>query len=548
MSLSSSKWLALVAALASAGPVAAQTFPKPDYFHQMWAPAAVPDRVPGPEGLRDYVIDGKLRLSVDDAVRLTLLNNTNVRVDVLAVDQARNSLLGSYSPFDPQQVTSFFSNRATSPSFTQLAGAPTLSQLLQTTSIGVQQNLDFGGQYNVNFSNGRTSTNSQFNFFNPSDSSSLNFSFTQHLLRNRGRMPNRAPIVIAQRGLNQSRATFQAAINDTVLTAVFQYWDVVLGRENLGVVRKSLAEAEASYNQSKRALELGALPPLDIYRSESEVAARRLSVIQAEYQLKQSEDIFRRTVGADLDPYVRALDLDLVEKTEPTGELISMDIESALKRALANRPELEAVRQQLAVDETNVRVFHNQLLPDLSLALGYTSNGLGGNQFNTAATPPVLVSRGGFGDALGQVFGFGFPAYGFTLQLNLPIRNRGARANLGNALVSRRRDLYFDRQTRQGITLEVTNAVHTLEEAKLSIAAAKIARDLSEKNVQAEQRKFELGEQTIFFVLEAQTELAQAEASLVQAEVNYQRAVSQVDHATGGLLDRYHVQIAQTIH
>ena len=96
--------------------------------------------------------------------------------------------------------------------------------------------------------------------------------------------------------------------------------------------------------------------------------------------------------------------------------------------------------------------------------------------------------------------------------------------------------------------MEVTNAVHSLEQAKLSISAAKIARDLSEKNVQAEQRKFELGEQTIFFVLEAQTELAQAEASLVQAEVNYQRAVSQVDHATGGLLDRYHVQIAQTIH
>ncbi len=157
MSFPSGKWIVLSLFIASAQPVAAQTFPKPDYFQQMWAPAAIPDRVPGPEGLRDYVIDGKVRLSVDDAVRLTLLNNTNLRIEVLAVDQARNSLLGSYSPFDPQQVTSFSSNRATSPSFTQLAGAPTLSQLLQTTSIGVQQNLDFGGQYNVNFSNGRTS-------------------------------------------------------------------------------------------------------------------------------------------------------------------------------------------------------------------------------------------------------------------------------------------------------------------------------------------------------------------------------------------------------
>ena len=319
-------------------------------------------------------------------------------------------------------------------------------------------------------------------------------------------------------------------------------------RDNLEVVKKSLSEAEASYKQSKRALELGALPPLDIYRSESEVASRRLSVIQAEYQLKQSEDIFRRTIGADLDPFVRALDLDLEEKAEPTGELVSMDVETALKRALDNRPELEAEAHQIAIDETNVRFSHNQLLPDLSLSLLYTTNGLGGNEFNTAATPPVLVSRGGFGDALGQVFGFGFPAYGFSLQLNLPVRNHSAQANLANSLVSRRRDHYFDRQERQAITLEVTNAVHTLEEAKLSIAAAKIARDLTEKNVEAEQRKFELGSETIFFVLEAQTELAQAESALVQAQVNYQLAVLQVEHSTGALLDRYHVQIAQTTH
>jgi outer membrane protein len=548
MSLPSGRWILSVALVAAIQPAAAQTFPKPNTSQQIMAPASVHESIPGPEGLRDYVVDGKLRLSVDDAVRLTLLNYTNMRLDALVVDQARNNVLGSHAPFDPQQVTSFQSNRATSPSFTQLAGAPTLSQLLQTSSVGVQQNLDFGGQYNVNFSNSRTSTNSAFDFFNPSDFSSLNFSFTQHLLRNRGRMPNRAPIVIAQRGLNQSRATFRSQINDAVLLAVNQYWEVVRQRDNLEVVKKSLSEAEASYNQSKRALELGALPPLDIYRSESEVAARRLSVIQAEYQLKQSEDFLRQTIGADLDPYVRALDLDLVEKAEPEGELFSMDIETALERALANRPELEANRNQLANDETNVRFSQNQLLPDLSLSLGYTSNGLGGNEFNTVPTPPVLVSRGGFGDAFGQVFGFGFPTYGFALQLNLPIRNRGARANLGNALVSRRRDLYFDRQERQAITLEVTNAVHTLEEAKLSIAAAKISRDLAQKNVEAEQRKFELGSETIFFVLEAQTELAQAESSLVQAEVNYQRAALQVEHATGELLDRYHIQVAQATH
>jgi outer membrane protein TolC len=116
---------------------------------------------------------------------------------------------------------------------------------------------------------------------------------------------------------------------------------------------------------------------------------------------------------------------------------------------------------------------------------------------------------------------------------------------LGNALVSRRGDLYGERQLREQVTLDVSNAVHQLEQAKLSIAAGKEAVDLAKKSMAAEQRKYELGQGTIFLVLEAQTELAAAQQSLLQAEVGYQLAVAGVDHAIGGLLEPYHVQIAE---
>ncbi|PYU77874.1 MAG: hypothetical protein DMG51_19755, partial [Acidobacteria bacterium] len=115
--------------------------------------------------------------------------------------------------------------------------------------------------------------------------------------------------------------------------------------------RKSLEEAQKSYDHDKKALGLGALPPLDIYRSESQVASRRVGVIQAEYALKQAEDQFRQIVGADLDPAIRVLDLELIDQPEPIGDLPNMDIATALTRSLANRPEFEAARQQLANDE-----------------------------------------------------------------------------------------------------------------------------------------------------------------------------------------------------
>jgi outer membrane protein len=115
---------------------------------------------------------------------------------------------------------------------------------------------------------------------------------------------------------------------------------------------------------------------------------------------------------------------------------------------------------------------------------------------------------------------------------------------MGSALVSRRSDLYGERQLREQVMLDVSNAVHQLEQAKLSIAAGKEAVDLAKKSMAAEQRKYELGQGTIFLVLEAQTELAAAQQSLLQAEVGYQLAVASLDHATGEMLGPYHVQIA----
>jgi outer membrane protein TolC len=496
-----------------------------------------PGPLPAAEGFQDHVVNGKLVLSLEDGIRLALANNTNIRLDYSQVQFAENSIHRSHQAFDPSLFSSFNNQRAKSPSFTQLAGAPVLSSLSQNTIINYGQAFETGTRFQTSFNASKLSTNSSFNSFNPSISTALTFSVTQPLLRNRGLFPNRVPIVIAQRNLKQARASFESQVNDIVLLAVGQYWNVVQARENLAVQRKSFDEAQKSYDRDKKALGLGALPPLDIYRSESQVASRRVGVIQAEYALLQTEDQFRYVLGADIDPAIRALDLELTENPEPGTVLVSVDSATALERALANRPEFEAQRQQLANDETALRLAHNNLRPDLELSGLYSGNGLGGNELS----PPV---SGGFGSSLNQLFHFKYPTYGAALSLSLPLRNHAAEANLGDALVIRRRDQYQERQTRQSIALEVTNAVHMLEQTRLSVEAAKIALDLAEKNLHADERKYELGAQTIFFVLEAQTELAQAEQSLLQSEIGYQLAVAAVDHSTGELLAHHHLQIA----
>jgi len=523
----------------------AQIFPTPDYFRKVILRPQTPTQVPGPEGLSDHVKDGKLTLSVADTIKLVLANNTDVRINRLSLETSQYNLLRSYTTFDPSMTLSFGSTRTTSPTILQTEGATILSQLSQTSRASYTQTFQTGTNVGINFNASRSVTNNRFSNFNPSISANLQFTVTQPLLRNRGLFPNRAPIVIAQRNLRQTQANFRAQVTDSIQSAVNVYWSVVQARENLSVLQRSLELAEATYQQNKRALELGALPPLDIYRSESQVASRRVSVIQAEYALKQTEDNFRRTIGADLDPKIRALDLDLLDKPEPMGELATMDAAEALQSALTKRPELEALRQQLGTDDISLRLAHNSMQPDLSFSTTFTSNGLGGNQLNTSVTPPVVISEGGLGDAFDQIGSWNFPTYGFTLTLRLPLRNRAAVADMANAQVSKRRDLYSLRSREQSIELEVRNAVHDLESAKLSMAAARIARDTAQKNLEAEQKKYDLGISTIFFVLDAQTQLAQTEQGLLQSQISYQQALTALDRSMGVLLDRHHIEVAQ---
>ena len=493
-----------------------------------------------PQHLHDYVADGKLKLSLRDAVVLALENNSAIRVQEASVESTKFTLLRSFQSFDPKLQTVLNVSRSSYPGISQIQGAGTFNDLAQTVQFNYTQTLQTGTTFQIGIKSYRDSNNSSFTFLNPNYQSTLNFQITQPLLRNRWRFANTAPVLIARTNLQTSRANFRAQVNTALLQAITRYWDLVRAHNNLEVARKSQDAAEATYQHDKRALELGALPPLDIYRSESEVASRRLQVIQADYSVKQAEENLRLTIGANQDPYIAALDIDATEQPEPQGELLTVDIATAIKQAVESRPEVLAWQQALAADDTSIRLAHNQLLPDLELQAFYQGSGVGGNS-NFGG----IMTRGGLGTSLNQLFNFGFPGYGASLTLNLALKNRAAQADMGTALVNRHRDLYSAQQAREQITQEVANAVHQLEQAKLSIAAGKIAHDLAQKMLAAEQRKAQLGTENVFFQLDAQTRVANAQATLLQSEVDYQTAVATLHSATGNLLQDYDIQFLE---
>jgi outer membrane protein TolC len=516
-------------------------------FGSVASPESATRELRGPEGLQERIVEGKLQLGVADAIRLVLLNSTDVRVSYLDFDQARYARLGAYQGFDPLFSTSFNRRRRLSPTTSTLEGAETLDALGQDGRLSLAQTLPFlGTRYNLAFGGAKSATNSRFSTFNPAYNSDLTLSLTQPLLGRQSPFATRAVVLLAEQTFRQSRAMLEERLSRAIVDAADAYWEAVQAGEGLAVARNSLELAEATHQRDKRALELGALPPLDIHRSESTVATRRLQVIQAEYALKRSQDRLHRLIGADLDPRVAGLGLALTEQPVPSGDLLSVDPLSALEQARSRRPELASLRHQLAATETGVRVARGSLRPDVSVSAYYSTSGRGGTALDPATDPPTIVARGGFGQSLGQLRTLDFSTYGFSVALSLPIRNRGAEAELGQARVDRERALYLLREQEQAVALDVQGAIDDLEKAKLSLSVARLARDLAQKTLEAEQRKRELGENTLFLVLEAQAGLAAAELSYLGSAVEYQRAATGVARATGTLLERHNVQIAES--
>jgi outer membrane protein len=520
----------------------------PESYRGMLTARVRADKLPPPAHLKDYVQDGKLKLSLRDAILLALENNSNVQIEETQVETQKFNLLGQFQPFDPIIQSTLNINRSSSSAYSELEGVgisanSVFNSLTQSGTVSYTQTFVLGTNILASISSTKSSVNNSFYYFNPNFSSQLTIQITQPLLKGGGRFANTAPIRIARRSLAESRAAFEGEVNDAVLQVVNLYWNAVQTRGALDVQQKSMKLAEASYDRDKRSLELGALPPLDIYRSQSEVAARKVGAIQAGYALTQSEEALRLAIGADRDPQFSTLGFDLTEDPRISGDLATIDADTALAQALSARPEIEVAKDSLANDADSIRLAHNEMEPNLSLQGFYLSNGLGGNEYNL--TTGQLIAPGGFGSSMSQLFSFGFPGYGGQLQLTLPLRNRGAKSTLGNALVSRTHDLYGEGQTREQITREVHDAVHQLEEAKEALAAGTASFDLAQKTLTSEQRKYELGAETNFFVLDAQTRLAAAELTLLQTQINYRIALAAVGHSTGDLLTPYHVKIAE---
>jgi outer membrane protein TolC len=534
----------LVAAFALLAPLAAQDdpfFPQPAYFRKHFSNTPTHVELQPPVKLNDFVIGGTMQLSLRNYLELVMANNPDIAVQKLMVAFNRDAITRAFAPFDPVATASFSATRSMLETGSLLQGASTLNTLTQPFALGYQQTFETGTQLAITYNDFKTSSNSSFSTFNPELSSSINFSVTQPLLRGRGVYINMLPVTIARSRLRAADYGFQDQLIQLVSAAESAFWDVVAARENLRVQQESYKLADAALARAQKELDLGATSPLEIYQPQANRASAELQVSLAQYQLAQVEDALRRQMGADLDPKFREIPIVLTATLEPPPNSEKVDPQEALANALRMRPDLKNVVQTMDADDLSIKQTNDNLRPNLALTAQYGSSGLGGINYpltNIAnPTVPVVPVPGGIGEALAGTFGFSNPTYGMGLTLTLPIKDRQTAANLADGLVQKKIDAYRKRSTEENIRLQVLTAVQSLNSAKEGIRIGTIARDLARKRVEADQKRYELGATTLYFVLSSQTDFITAESNLVSQIINYRRSELTLLQRTGQLLE-----------
>ncbi len=524
-------------------PTTVENFPKPAYVRQAFFQPELKVELQGPARFQEFVVDtpeGKLlSLSLRNYLELVMTNNTNIALQRLTVETYKDAVTRAFAAFDPSAVARWTSTKQKSPVTSVLdslgtTSNTTIATLTQPANFTYNQTFQEGLQFSASYAGQKNSTTSANSLFNPLITSNLTVNFTQPLIKNRGYYINRVPIMVAKYNLGQQQFVVRNSIISLVQAAESAYWDAVLARDNLRVQQEALKLADAALKRAQQELDLGAMSPLDIYNPQQNRATAEISVAQAEYTLAQTLDAMRRQMGADLSTDYRAMPIKLTETVEMAIDPPAINVESSISRALAERPDLKAIQQAVIGDDYTIRGATNELRPDLSLIGSYSAYGRGGNFLN---------SRAGFGESLSELFAFGYPTYTFGLQLRFPIRNHTAVADLADAVAQKKIDTLNQRNIQQQIRLDILTAVNQVESAKKSVGLAKIALDFAHKYLDAEQKKYELGTSTVYFVLQAQQALVNADFAVVQNTVAYRRNLLNLAAKTGTLLEERGIAI-----
>lgn len=518
----------------------------------------------------------RMTLSLREAVMLALENNRDIEIERDNVKMTEADLRAAQGAYDPTFVSSLAYEHRNTPVASALAGGQ--NGALTTTglvgSAALAQKLPWqGGSIQANYDNTRATTGNTFNDLNPQFTSNLSVTITQPLFRNRLTDLPRRQIKIAKKRLDISDSQFRQRAIEIISQVQRAYWDLVFARRDYEIKRDSLAVGKTQLEHNERLVEAGSLAPVDVISTRVEVERRQDDLEAATEAIQRAENALKSLMLQPSNAEMWAAVIEPTEKPEIVGEA-KMPLQDAVSLAFKNRPELEQFRLRGELNQADTEFFRDQTKPQIDVFASYGTTGLAGalrttsavnpfaslfvriNQLSALNNLPPLPSAGGggvpsdfiggYGQSLANLLKNDFRTFRVGVNISLPLRNRTAQAQLDRSLFEGKQIDVQKQKALQGVEVEVRNALQAVETARRRVEAAKNSRVNAELQLASEQRKFDAGQSTNFFVLDRQNALASAQGRELRALTDYNKAVAELQRAISTTLTINNISINNT--
>lgn len=554
-------------------------------------PMSLPVLVNSPR-LRNLIHNGKLELSLADALALTLENNLDIVIQRYVIPFAQTDILrtksgqaargftgalypgelnsgaigagvtgaggtggtgsaggitggggavfvGAAGAFDPSVTFSTSFDRVSSPLNSLIvSGIPTTTSSAIAYSTSYSQLFTTGTSYSVSLSTLRQNTTQQNLLFNPDITSRLSIGVNQPLLAGFGRMANERFMTVAKNDTGTADEVFRQQVIASIAQIEDAYYNLRAFQENVQVAQESLAAVQKLLDDTRKQEAAGILSRLDVVTADSEVAASQRDLIVAQTSLQEQETTLKQLLSKRADP---DLDAAAIVVTDPLPEPREADLpqlEKALSTALTNRPELKEAANNLQNQGIAIQYAKNNMQPSLAVFGLYAGSGLQGN--SKTQTSGALSS-------LGQSFGATYPETAVGLSFGASIRNRSAQADGIRSQLERNQMEVSLQNTRNQIRLQVQQSRIGLIQGKAQVEAAREAVRLALESRDAEQEKLREGLSTAYNVILKERDLVSAQYAEVQVEAAYANALVGLDQATGTTLEQNGIRLEDAV-
>lgn len=490
----------------------------------------------------------EIRLSLEDCIARAVRNNLGVAVEIINPELASLAVSEAKEKFLPALGFLFNRRHTNSPSYSWIQASDQLTAAYSEYSAEIDQLVPTGGRIFLSLDSYRDDSNTKFQTINPYYGSTLSIGLTQPLLKDFGSKISRKEILVAQNSQKISENDFRDVLLRTISAVEEAYWNLLYSIDELEVKRQSLRLAQDLLDKNQKEIDVGTLAPKEILSSRAEVAVRKADIIQAESRVKDNMSILKTLINLPKEEGIT----EIVPVDKPSFEKKEMSFEEAMSLARGNRPDLVSSKFDLENKGLELSYARNQLLPALNLNASYWSPGISGTQILYLDDDPlsgIIIGRvpKGASQALKDAASFKYKNWSVFLTLDIPLNTVFSRAAAAQAKLELHQTAKKLKYLEQQAELEIETALRAIQTDYERVEAYRVAVDLAEQKLQAEEAKFKAGMSGNYFILQYQRDLAQARSAELKAIIDYNLSRARLDRVLGVSLINRNIRLTDDL-